>query len=188
MPLGDLHSGWIAGTIGEVPQPMISMKSYGSPYGTVQIAFHSRTGKTHGTIDFTTAWIKPTVLSVENEREKSSVFALNLPVGDYLIDSLRFTGSNDLYGRDCKVENKLAVPFTVIPGKVNYLGALLTSADWAATRRGPMAPLCGYFIVSDQSARDEENLRQRFPKLAGPIEVNLLAGNTPEADQFFRSK
>jgi hypothetical protein len=187
-PLGDLHSGWIAGSIGEIPQPYISLTPSGSPYGTVQIAYHGKTGGTRGTIDFTTALLKPTTLSVDSEHEKSSVFAINLPVGDYVIDTLRFVDSNDLHSRNCRVENKLAVPFTVIPGTVNYIGTLLASADWGQSRSGMSTPLCGYFIVRDQSARDAEMLRQRFGKMTGPTEVHLLTPNTPEAEKFFRSK
>lgn len=188
IPLGDLHSGWIAGTLGEIPRPMLSITPSGSPYGTVQVDFHSTSGNVHDTLRFTTALLKPTPVDVESEHEKSAVFAFNLPVGDYVIDSLRFTDSNDLYQRNCKVEHKLAVPFKVIPGTVNYLGALLTSADWEPGRKGALAPLCGYFVVRDESQRDDPMIRHHYSSLAGPLVVNLLAGNTPDSQKYFRSK
>jgi hypothetical protein len=164
------------------------MKSGGSPYGTVKISFHAKSGDTKGSIDFTTVLMRPTPLDVDTENEKSGVFALNLPVGDYLIDSLAFTDSTDLEGHNCRVQNKLSVPFSVKPAAVIYVGALLTSADWVTSQHKLPIPKCGYFVVQDQSARDQPALHDRFNNVPAPTEVQLLAGNTPEAEKFFRSK
>jgi hypothetical protein len=184
----DPNFGWIAGSIGEVPPKIITLNPAGNPYATVQIGYHGRSNATQGTIGFTTVFITPTPMDFETEHEKSAIFAARLPVGDYVIDSLRFTDNARVDGHDCRLEHKLDIPFTVTPGTIRYLGSLLATAEWGDSKYKTPVPICGYFIVSDRSDRDQPVIHEQHHELTGPLDVQLLGNGSPDAEKYFRSK
>jgi hypothetical protein len=183
----DAQAGWIVGSIGEIPEKMFSLTSEGSPYGTIRVSFRNEAGTISSAIPFSTGEFDPTLIDFQDKDEKSAVFAIKLPEGNYVIDGLRFSESGDLQGRPCFVKDRLAVPFTVTHGKAAYLGSLIASADWGKNRMGLMAATCGYFVVRDRSTRDAPVIRQKFPAVADPLEVHLLMANSGEAQKYFRA-
>jgi hypothetical protein len=154
----------------------------------VRLEFRNEAHTVSRKIEFSTAVLTPTPVDFEAEKEKSTLFSIDLPAGNYVIESLRFAGGGDLYGKPCVVRSKFAVPFTVKAGTATYLGSLLASADWAPNHAGLMAPICGYFVVNDRSERDEALIRQKIPNLTLPFETRLLSANSDTARNFFRSE
>ncbi len=108
--------------------------------------------------------------------------AFALPAGDY--EFYAWYGASPIWmqhGDDYDITSKpFSVKFTVRPGQVTYAGNLqieLPDRIIADHRKGEFQ-----ISVSDKLARDQEVLRQKYPRLAGQS-ISSLVMNSPNAGQ-----
>ncbi|MDX2236974.1 MAG: hypothetical protein NW203_05375 [Hyphomonadaceae bacterium] len=86
-------------------------------------------------------------------REAGRVIVQSLPPGRYEIDDFGFTGTLIIAGVVWSSATPFSIPFTIHPGEATYIGNF-ARAPSLGTPLEPQLGAVGYFVVSDQSARD----------------------------------
>jgi hypothetical protein len=86
-------------------------------------------------------------------REAGRVIVQSLPPGRYEIQDFGFSGTIVVAGVSWSSTTPFSIPFTIKPGEATYIGNI-ARAPSLGTRLQPLLGAVGYFVVSDQSARD----------------------------------
>lgn len=115
-------------------------------------------------VGFISAIPIPQKYDIKDEEKKGDVFSVELPQGNYKIDSW----SVDSYG--FHVGSPTSIRFTVEPGKVTYLGRF--EFDQTTTRG--VQVLAAEVSVKDESEADMLIVAGRTPALSGvPVAINV---------------
>lgn len=173
--------GWIVGTIGAETGNLWERK--GSVYTDNKLIFarlDSQAGgggtltASAGTIGFGVG------KSFSGDGEYSDLFAIQLPAGEYGFVGTYFWQNQGQYGTSqIKTGFPAPVRFTVRPGEVLYLGALIATNEWPAgyvLRSNPGNP---YFTIYSRAGRDMPALRQANPGLPTNLKGWTPANTNP---------
>lgn len=97
-------------------------------------------------------------------REAGRVFVRALPPGRYEIFDFGFSGTIVVAGVEWSSATPFSIPFTINPGEATYIGNF-ARAPSSGTGLAPTLGAVGYFVVSDQAARDLPIARTKQPAL-----------------------
>ncbi len=98
-------------------------------------------------------------------RETGHVVVRRLPPGRYTIKDFSFHGMSpvgDVY--DWSAGTPFLIPFTINPGHTTYIGSFMRAPSLGTSLEAKLGA-AGFFVISDQSARDLPIARAKVPGL-----------------------
>jgi len=103
--------------------------------------------------------------------ETGKVQIQHLPPGDYEVYTFTFSGFMATTAWQWFPKNGFSIPFTIKPGEATYIGNFARHPS-LGTPLASQLGATGYFVVSDQSARDIEIAKKHDPNLP-PVTVSV---------------
>jgi len=98
---------------------------------------------------------------------KGQLFSLPLPAGEYELYCIGFKGSNGTKSITSKSRSDLGLTFSIVPGKVTYIGQFVTSSLVAKSKLWNIEYPSGYGVITYNNAynRDKALFNERHPDL-----------------------
>ena len=171
----DGPTGQIVGTVGVYIEPGVENQFYLN-----HLYFRSLDGHTAGNISFAETELASQETHYTTDVEKGSVFALELPAGDYEFYDLKFL-RNDGGGQwGFRSRNEFSLPFVVVAGQATYLGSFIAHGEGIDGDRPWTATFGGQFRVSDQFERDRQLIAELHPDIpSDSMQPQLLQRSAP---------
>lgn len=147
---------------------------FGFPYRRIAAPDGSTVDDSKGEIEpklggaFTLKIKKPDFTGVET----GHVVARRLPPGRYIIENFAFGGQSPVGGSVLwSSEKPFRIEFVLLPGQTTYIGSFMRSPSFGTPLQAQLGA-AGFFVVSDQSARDLPIARARvagLPPVTGQV-------------------
>lgn len=145
---------------------VVASITHNGTFGNHTVRLQNRDGSVteRFSVGFVSAIPIPQKYDIKDEEKKGDVFSVELPQGNYKIDSW----SVDSYG--FHVGSPTSIRFTVEPGKVTYLGRF----EFDQTTTQGVQVLAAAVSVKDESEADMSIVAGRTPALSGvPVAINV---------------
>lgn len=104
----------------------------------------------------------------ETDDSDGGVFVYSLPAGKYIFYNFRLFMDAGQFSKSWNSKKPYAIPFTVQPNKVNYVGEIKLSQHTGKNFFGMSVLAGGIWLVSDQSKRDITIFSEKYPNI--PVE------------------
>lgn len=153
-----------------------------SPHYQNRLFFRSMDGTTTGEIAYTQRDLTTQETHYGTSAETGSVFALELPQGEYEFYNVKFYHNDHDSGGSWSYWSRqdFSLPFSVVSDGVSYLGSFVAHGAWEPGSYPYPLPAGGYFTVSDQFVRDKMIVVRVRPDIpADSIENRVLEGIAP---------
>jgi hypothetical protein len=156
------NAGKLVGTIGA---RLGAFNLEASPYVYNTLMFRRAGTTTGGALEFSPPDppIRSYTPDYQDDRFKANTFAVDLPPGDYEFYSYRFYYNNGSVEKTFSPKAEFSIPFKIERGKATYVGSLIAWGVWGRNFLGIPIPAGGYFVVTDQSARDLPLIAAKHP-------------------------
>lgn len=101
----------------------------------------------------------------ETDDSDGGVFVFSLPAGKYFFYNFSLFQEAGQFSRNWSSQKPYAIPFTVLPNKINYVGEIKLSQSTGKNFFGMSVLNGGVWLVSDQSQRDISIFSEKYPDI-----------------------